>query len=152
MSASRPIVIGLGNPERGDDAIGRIVLARLRDLLPADIALIEESGETAALLARLEGAAAAYLIDACTSGAAPGTLHRIDAAVTPWPRALRSCSTHGLGLTEALELARALGSLPARCIVYAIEGATFALGAPVSAPLRARIDSLVARLAAEIGA
>ncbi len=150
MTVSRQIVIGIGNLERGDDAAGRIALERLRGRLPADIELIEESGEAAALLAAMEGATAAYLIDACTSGAASGTVYRLDAAASPLPRALRSCSTHGLGLAEALELARALGTLPGRCIVYAIEGASFELGAPLSAPVRAQIDALVTPLAAEI--
>jgi hydrogenase maturation protease len=147
---ARQVAIGIGNLERGDDAAGRIALRELRGRLSADVALIEESGEASELLATMEGAGAAYLIDACVSGAAPGTIHRFDAAVSPWPRALRSCSTHGLGLAEALELARALGMLPHRCVVYAIEGAAYDLGAPLSAPVRAQIDTLAARLAAEI--
>lgn len=145
----RRVVIGIGNPDRGDDAAGRIALRHLRGLA-ADIELIEARGEATAVLAAMEGAKAAYLIDACTSGAAPGTVHRFDAAVPPWPRTLRSSSTHGLGVAEALELARALGALPDRCIVYAIEGGCFQLGATLSAPVRAQIDALVARLTAEI--
>lgn len=152
MSLTRQIVIGVGNLERGDDAAGRIALARLRGRLAADIELIEEGGEAAALLVAMEGATAAYLIDACYSGAPPGTIYRFDAAAIRWPRALRSCSTHGLGLAEALELARALGMLPGRCVVYAIEGASYELGAPLSAPVRAQIDALAARLTAEIDA
>lgn len=100
----------------------------------------------------MEGATAAYLIDACNSGARAGTVHRFDAAVFPWPRVLRSCSTHGLGLAEALELARAPGTLPSHCVIFALEGASYALGAPLSDPVRAQIDSLVTRLAAEIQA
>lgn len=146
----RQIVIGVGNPERGDDAAGRIALGRLRGRLSADIELIEESGEATALLAAIEGASAAYLIDACASGATPGTIYRLDVAAFPWPRALRSCSTHGLGLAEALELARVLGVLPGRCIVYAIEGASYGLGAPLSAAVRERIDALVTQLTAEV--
>ena len=146
----RQVVIGIGNLERGDDAAGRIALRQLRGRLSAGVALVEMSGEATELLATMEGAGAAYLIDACVSGAAPGAIHRFDAAVSPWPRALRSRSTHGLGLAEALELARALGVLPHRCVVYAIEGAAYDLGAPLSAPVRAQIDALAARLAAEI--
>jgi hydrogenase maturation protease len=144
------VAIGIGNLERGDDAAGRIALRELRGRLSADVALIEAGGEPSELLAAMAGAGAAYLIDACVSGAAPGTIHRFDAAVSPWPRAVRSCSTHGLGLAEALELARALAMLPHRCVVYAIEGAAYDPGAPLSAPVRAQIDTLAARLAAEI--
>jgi len=150
VSVTRRLVIGVGNLERGDDAAGRIALERLRGRVAADVELIEASGEVTTLLAAIQGATAAYLIDACTSGAAPGTVYRLDTAASPWQRALRSCSTHGLGVAEALELARALGTLPGHCIVYAIEGASFELGAPVSDPVRAQIDALVTRLAAEI--
>lgn len=150
IGVPRRIVIGIGNLERGDDAAGRMVLRRLRRRLTADVELIEHSGEAASLLASLEGASTAYLIDACNSGSPPGTLFRFEAALCPWPRALRSCSTHGLGLAEALELAAALGTLPARCLVYAIEGARYALGDHLSAPVRAQIDSLVPQLVAEI--
>jgi hydrogenase maturation protease len=146
----RRVVIGVGNLERGDDAAGRIALERLRGRLSADIELIAECGDAAAVLAAMEGARVAYLIDACASGAPPGTVYRFEPATSPEPRALRSCSTHGLGLAEALELARSLGTLPGCCVVYAIEGASFELGAPLSAPVRARIEALVPRLAAEI--
>lgn len=148
--APRQVVIGIGNLERGDDAAGRIALRELRGRLSPDVALIEESGEATELLAAMEGVGAAYLIDACVSGAAAGTIVRFDAATSPWPRALRSCSTHGFGLAEALELARALAMLPHRCIVYAIEGESFELGAPLSEQVRAQIDALVTRLAAEV--
>ena len=150
IGAPRQVVIGIGNLERGDDAAGRIVLRELRGRLSPDVALIERSGEASGLLAAMEGADAAYLIDACVSGAAAGTIHRVDVATSPWPRALRACSTHGLGVTEALELARALGMLPHRCIIYAIEGASFELGAPLTEQVRAQIDTLVTRLAAEL--
>ena len=145
-------MVGVGNLERGDDAAGRIALARLRGRVAADLELIEESGEATALLAAMEGATAAYLIDTCISGAAPGTIHRFDVAAARGPRTLRACSTHGLGLAESLELARALGTLPSPCVLYAIEGTSFELGAPLSDAVRGQIDALCARIAAEIEA
>lgn len=151
MTPVRQVVIGIGNLDRGDDGAGRFALRQLRGRVAADVRLIEETGEATALLAAVEGAAAAYFLDACSSGAPPGTLHRFDLARAPWPGFLLSRAPHGLGLAEALGLARALALLPARCVVYAIEGASFALGAPLSAPVRAQIEPLVARLAAEIG-
>jgi hydrogenase maturation protease len=43
-----------------------------------------------------------------------------------------SSSTHGFALDAAIELARALGRLPARVIVYAIEGHSFEARAGLS--------------------
>ena len=41
-------------------------------------------------------------------------------------------STHGFGVAEGIELARALGALPPVCVVYAVEGERFETGAPIS--------------------
>ncbi len=59
-------------------------------------------------------------------------------------------SSHGLGLAEAVELARALGQLPRSCVVYAIEGESFAVGAPLSPPVATAVADVAARLRVEI--
>ena len=146
------VVISIGNPDRGDDAAGHMVAWRLREMLPPDVKIIEQSGESAALLANLAGAKAAILIDACRSGAAPGTIHRLDVSDEPFPKAAFTCSTstHGLGLFEAIELARKLGQLPPCCIAYAIEAENFEAGTAPSPAVAEAIGSLADRIAAEI--
>jgi len=67
----RVVVICVGNPQRGDDAAGRAVARALGASL-GDIDIVEEDGEATRVLARLEGADAAYIVDACVSGAEPG--------------------------------------------------------------------------------
>ncbi len=153
MPNARPqrAVIGIGNPERGDDAAGRAVARMLKDRLQATVAVTEHSGESASLLDLLDGVDEAILIDACVSGATPGTLHRFDVSAAPLPKAKFSLSTHGLGLAEALELARALGRLPPRTIVYAIEAGSFDTGAPLSPAVAAAVGEACARLCAEFG-
>ena len=61
-------------------------------------------------------------------------------------------SSHGLGLHQAIELARALGQLPGRCVVYAIEGASFEAGAPLSPAVAAGAVEATERVRAEIAA
>ena len=149
---ARAVVIGIGNPDRADDGAGREAVRRLRGRVPPGVELHALDGEPAALLAALDGAAAAWLIDACASGAPPGTVHRLDAAAEPLPRESFALSSHGLGLAEALELARALGQLPPSCVVFAIEGAGFAPGAPLSPAAEAGVAEAVARLLRELRA
>jgi hydrogenase maturation protease len=144
------IVVGIGNPDRGDDGAGREAARRLRASLESELKILELDGEPAALLARLKGARVAYLIDACASGAPAGEVRRLDVSETPLPSARFGLSSHGLGLAEALELARALGQLPPRCVVFAIEGENFSAGAKLSAPVQRAIDAVVKRLRAEI--
>lgn len=112
--------------------------------------MLELSGEPTALLAVLEGAAAAILIDAASSGAPAGTVRRFDAAAGPLPAAAFTLSSHGIGLGEAIELARALGQLPARCVVFAIEGACFEAGAAVTPAVAAAAAEVARRVVEEI--
>ncbi len=79
-------------------------------------------------------------------------MHRFDAGAGPLPEAKFNLSTHGLGLAEAVELARALGQLPPRTIVYAIEADAFDAGAPLSPAVAAAIDAASGRIRAEFAA
>ena len=146
---ARRRVIGVGNPDRGDDGVGHAVVKLLRGALAADVELAEHRGEAAALVSQFDGVAAAFLIDACTSGAPHGTVYRFDVAATPLPQGMFGLSTHGLGLGVAIELARALGQLPSHCIVYAIEGHSFEMGAPLSHLVAAAAVDVAGRLRAE---
>lgn len=148
----RWIVIGIGNPDRGDDGAGRAVAQLLRGTLPGDVTVLDLDGETSGLIAALDGVTAAYLVDASASGAPAGTVRRFDVGATPLSPAAFGISSHGLGLAEAVELARNLGQLPACCIVYAIEGQSFAVGASLSSPVALAVGTVAARLRIEIGA
>ena len=143
---ARRRVIGVGNPDRGDDGAGPACIEALRGRLPLDVELICCDGEPATLLALLESASEAYLIDACVAALPAGRVRRWDAARRPLPARTGIPSTHGLGLPEALELARALGVLPRRCVVYAIEGRSYAAGEPLSAPVRTAVESVARRI------
>ena len=84
------------------------------------------------------------------SGAAPGTLRRLDVSSRPTPAGLGSVSTHGLGLAEAVELARALGELPPRCLLFAIEAAEFSPGAPMTPAVARAAGTAVAAILKDI--
>ncbi|MDE2111255.1 MAG: hydrogenase maturation protease [Alphaproteobacteria bacterium] len=150
--SSRVIVLGVGNAERGDDGVGRVVAGLLRDVTSDRVNVLEKDGEATSLLAALEGAAVGYIVDACVSGAPAGTVHRIDVHENPLPQVSSDLSTHGFGLAAAIELGRALGQLPARTIVYAIEGKYFEAGAALSEPIAAAAAAVAERIRSEIAA
>jgi hypothetical protein len=88
------------------------------------------------------------LVDAASSGAPPGTLHELrDGDGSLQAAALRS-STHAYGVTDAVGLATALGRLPARLEIYAIEGGDFSLGASLSPAVARTVDALAERIVA----
>ena len=125
----RARVIGVGNPLRGDDAAGLLVARRVRELAGAEMEVVELEGEPARLLDAWEGAELALVVDAISSGGTAGETMRFDVTDEPLPRAATAASTHALGLGDVVELGRALGRLPARLIVFGIEGAGFEAGA-----------------------
>lgn len=144
MTAGRQRVVGLGNELRGDDAVGLSVARALRRLEPA-ADVMESSGEPAGLLEALRGVDEVVLVDAVSSGARPGVIHRFDASAAALPL-VHGASTHDLGLSDAIELGRALGLLPERLVVLGIEGRTFELGAPLSPEVARAADEVVAEL------
>lgn len=146
----RSIVIGIGNADRGDDGAGRAVARRLAGRLPSGVELLEHDGEATGLLAALEGATLAIFVDASASGRPPGTVQRFDVAAGPLPAGAFGLSTHGFGLVEAVELARALDALPARCVVYAIEGSSFESGAALSPAAAAAVETVADRIPDEL--
>jgi hydrogenase maturation protease len=152
MTNDRPhcIVLGIGNADRGDDAAGPAVVQNLRSLLPPGIEIMEHGGEATALITLMEGAERVFLIDACVSGVRPGTIRRFDVSAAPVPAAVLGLSGHGFGVAAAVELARALGQLPRQCVIYAIEGASFEIGAPLSPQVAAAIVEVAGWVCAEI--
>jgi hydrogenase maturation protease len=126
---TKVLALGVGNPDRGDDAAGPMVVARLKQAMNVGIEARALTGEATELIEAWSGREAVIVIDAvATGGAAPGTIHRWDAAAGPLPVELENRSSHAFGLGHAIELARALGRLPRRMIVYGVEGAGFGLG------------------------
>jgi hydrogenase maturation protease len=131
-------IIGVGNELRGDDGVGRAVARHLQAHVPPDVEVMEREGDATSLMEAWQGAQRVILIDATSCGAAPGTVHQVDAA-QPLPSGLLRASTHGCGVADAVELARALGTLPSKLIIYGVEGMRFDLGTPLSAPVRAAV-------------
>jgi hydrogenase maturation protease len=146
------LVIGIGNRDRGDDGIGLVVASRLEAAALPGVTVIEHRGDAAGLLDLLAATDAAVLVDAAVSGAAPGTFRRIDVNREPLPAGWFTCSTHGMGVATAIALADTLASLPRRCVVYAVEGTSFAHGAPLSDAAQAAIPAVTAEIGRDIAA
>lgn len=149
MTGSRPLVIGLGHPDRGDDGLGPAVARRLRtQLSQADV--IERSGDMLGLVDDWSGRDFVILVDAASADSAPGSIHRIDLAAQDIPRDLLPSSTHAIGLCDAVALARSLGVLPPRIVAFAVEGTDFAPGSHLSPAVAAAVEPLSQRIVAEL--
>jgi hydrogenase maturation protease len=143
-SRRKSIVIALGNRFRGDDGIGPVVA----DLLGAQggkFTIFAGSMDAAAIMAAWEDAALAVVIDAASPGVNPGNIRRLEIDGKPLPKDLARCSSHGLGLSEAVTLGKLFGRLPGRLVIYAVEAKAFEPGAVLSAEVETVAEE-VARL------
>jgi hydrogenase maturation protease len=133
------LILGCGNPDRADDSAGLLVAARLREL---GIDARSLGGDMLALIDEWSSEQEMIIVDAVVSGAAPGAITTWDACKATLPTGCFFCSTHALGVTEAVELARALGRLPRRLIVYGIEAINFDAGGSLSPEVAATVERL----------
>jgi hydrogenase maturation protease len=148
---SRAVIIGVGNAFRGDDAAGREVARRLQERVPGEVDVVVCELEPTRLIDAWDGAELAVLVDAVSSGTEPGTVHRFDATSEPLTSREFRSSTHALGIGETIELARAIGRLPARVVVFGIEGEAFGSGTGLSAPAEEGVERAVELVLEEAG-
>lgn len=135
------LILGIGNPDRHDDAAGHAVVQRLG---PSEM-VVAHSGEPSSLIARWSGVDEVVLVDAMESAREPGRVIVVEAGRDPVPLG-RCRSTHLLGPLEAVELSRALGNLPPRVTVIGIEGSDFSFGNGLSPEVDAAVDRVVRML------
>lgn len=149
---SAALVLGVGNLMRGDDGVGIAVARRLRARGLPGVHVMESDGDVGELVQALAEKTRVIAVDASHGGPRPGTIRRVDAGVASPVALLGGRSTHGLGLADAVELARRLGRLPPAVIVYAVEGRSFELGDGLSAEVAAAAADVEERIASELGA
>lgn len=110
-SGPRARVIGLGQPAAGDDGVGLAVLDALRAEGVADDVELVQAGDATDLVHLLAGTGNAVIVDAVL-GERPGEV----VLLAPDDLAERGgcpVSSHGLGVFQAIELARAVAEPPA---------------------------------------
>lgn len=96
------IVVGIGQLAAGDDGVG---LAVARELAARGLA-VREAADASVVLALLPAGHRIVLVDAVVGGGPPGTVLQLaPAALADGPAPL---SSHGLGVAEAIGLARTL--------------------------------------------
>lgn len=146
-----PLVIGVGNAARGDDAAGLRVTQDLRPLVGDRARIVDCPGNVAEILDLWEGQGRVYLIDAVRAGGAPGSWHRLLVRDQPLPSSLAATSTHGLSIASAVALGQALGRMPDHLVVYGIEAVRFDPGADLSPEVFAGAREVTKALAHELG-
>ena len=144
------LVIGIGNPDRGDDGVGPAVASCLRERLPSEVRLFECNGDVLDLIEEWAGFATALLIDATAPGGRAGRIQRLDLIGQPLHADFARNSTHAFGLAETVELARSLNRLPRQLVVYLVEGERFDIGTPLSPAVAEAVNRVAESILAEL--
>ena len=146
-------VVGLGSQLSGDDAVGLILVDRLGERL-ADLPLTcvrwpdADPLTLAHDLLALPGAV--VLVDCADMGLPPGSHRLLGLDEVRLNVRLRPVSVHGIGVAEALELARRLGfAQPVH--LFAVQPYSVEPAAPLSRELDAELPTLVDALAVAVG-
>ena len=144
------LVIGIGNPDRGDDAVGPAVVERLAQSAPS-IHAATCAGDLTRLLDLWHAHQQVILVDMLVIPGTPaGTVRTFDLRREPQPYAL-TCSSHALDLSQCVELARVLGALPAKVELLGVVGAQTTPGAPLTPAVHQAVSAVCAELTRRLG-
>jgi len=148
----RTLVLGVGSSILTDDAVGLLVVRKLRERFAdrddLDFGENEEAGFS--LLEESLGYDRLVVVDAVITGREPGTVRRYD--LSDLGRTIHCSSPHGLNLATALELGRRQGmDVPEEVVVLGVEVVdVLTFGEGLSAALSAVLDDVVEKVASEI--
>lgn len=140
------LIVGYGNPSRGDDALGPAALDAIREMAArapdwGEVELVTDFQLQIEFVTDLAGRQRVLFIDAAASGAGPfqfgPVLARRDASV----------STHSVSPSALLAVYKEFhGEEPPPAFLLGIRGYDFDLGVPLSERARRNLDEAVGML------
>ncbi|MEZ5543050.1 MAG: hydrogenase maturation protease [Pseudomonadota bacterium] len=148
MEATAPVlIIGIGNPSRGDDAIGPLAIERLATLDLADVELLTDFQLQVEHALDLVGRREVIFIDAAAAGVAPFDFRPVVPTADPGPL------SHALSPAAVLAAFRSVcTAAPPAAFALAVRGYDFTLGAPLSTRATANLAAALPLLAARFAA
>ena len=144
-------IIAAGNACCGDDGVGAAVLDEIRrnETLPG-VDLVDIRCDALALLDHLVAGEKTIIIDAARMGLQPGAVAAFPADEVRLRVRGDNLSLHGLGLAEALALARELDRLPGELLIVGVEPERLGVDEGLSEIVRGALPRVLAIIAAEV--
>ena len=147
----RAVVLGIGNTILTDEAAGvRVVEALERGYaLPANVLAIDGGTSGMEMIEDLSDLDFLIVVDVVKTGAAPGTVVKIDGADIPV--FFRSkLSPHQIALPDVLASLELLGTMPKEIVVLGVEPISLELGMEMTTTVAERIPQLVGMVVGEL--
>ena len=138
------LVVGIGNPSRGDDALGPLCIDRLAALNLPGVALLSDFQLQVEYALDLLGRRQVIFVDAALDSPAPFSFTAAAAAQDG------SFTSHAMSPAAVLQACRKLYGEKPEAWVLGIRGQDFALGASLSPAAAAHLDVAVAFLGARL--
>lgn len=134
------LIFAYGNPSRGDDALGPMLLERLETLNLPEVELLTDFQLQVEHAIDLQGRERVLFIDASVSCPPPFVLSRLAAAKDS------SFSSHAMSPRAVLQAYHELYGEAPRAWLLAVRGETFELGEPLSTAAAAYLEQAFALL------
>lgn len=134
------LVFACGNPSRGDDALGPLLLERLEALNPPNVELLADFQLQVEHVADMLGRERVLFIDASVSCPPPFAFSRLHAAKDT------SYTSHAMSPAAVLQACQELYGAAPPAYLLAVRGETFELGEPLSAAAASNLESALALL------
>lgn len=134
------LIIGIGNPSRGDDALGPTLIERLEAWNLPDVELLTDFQLQVEYAFDMQGRDRVIIVDASIGGNEPYDYHAAE------PAEDNSYSSHALSPAAILHHYAKLYGEPPDTWVMAIRGYVFELGEGLSPQAAANLEAALARL------
>lgn len=151
MPAKQTLVLGLGNPLRGDDGLGPAVIRWMQARgLPCGVTAIDGGTRGLDVLLTLAEYRRVFIVDAAGVGRAPGEWLRIAPDLRRLGVETPALSCHAAGLADALALGAALGVLPEQVIIFGVQPARVDWSPELSAEVRKAVPAVGRAILSEV--
>jgi hydrogenase maturation protease len=146
------LIVGLGNPLRGDDGVGvRVARALAEQELPGDVEVLDGGTLGLGLVPLMEGRRRVIVVDAADVGRTPGQFVRFRLGDARLLGDDQHLSVHAAGLRDALLLARALDMLPDEVVLVGVQPVNLEWNSSLSPEVEAAIPHITATIVDELG-
>jgi hydrogenase maturation protease len=137
------LIVGVGNPLRGDDGVGVRVVESLAALaLPAGVEVVDGGTMGLGLVNLMKGRRRVVLVDAASLGRTPGEFVCLLLAQARLMGADDHLSVHDAGVRDALLLAQALDCLPDEVLIVGVQPASMQWNAGLTPDVQAAVPAI----------
>lgn len=146
----RPLIIGIGNEFRGDDAYGVLMVQQLSSEYPGLADYMIESDDLTRLVDRWKHRNVIFIDAYNDTMSCAGAIFETDDITKLKSQNVYMNTTHGIDFSSILEISEALKKMPDRLIYYGVNGQEWQLGKPMTKPVKKSFSIVKAKILARL--